>query len=81
MRQYGTDAIIREAVIRCRVVDHTDAWRGTKRHSQQLMRGRQFGRADFARSVSAFDGDFGEGASFGSDLNALDGAVTKGGTE
>ena len=37
MRQDGTDAIIREAVIRCRVVDHADAWRGTKRHSQQLV--------------------------------------------
>ena len=81
VRQDGADAIVGETIIGCRVTDDINARCGTKRHSQQLVRGRQFGRADFARGIGAFDGNFGESASFGSNLNALNGAIAEGGTE
>ena len=45
------------------------------------MRSWQFGGADLARGVGAFDSDFGEGATGGVHFDALDGAVAKGGAE
>ena len=81
MRDEGADAVVGKTVICCRVTDYIHLWRCPERHGQQLVRGRQFRRADFARGVSAFDGDFRESAPLGGNFDALDGAITESGTE
>ena len=45
------------------------------------MRSGQFGSADFARSVGAFDSDFGEGTTLSVHFDALDGAIGESGAE
>ena len=48
MGKDGADTVVGKAIIRCRVIDDTNARRGPKRHGQQLVRGGQLGRTHLA---------------------------------
>ena len=80
-RNKRVDAVIGQVVIRCGVVDYGNLRRCPERHGQKLVRDQQFRCADFARSIGAFDGDFGEDATFSGQFDALDGAVAEGGAK